>query len=301
MLGVATTNALLSITQSLLGEVWPYTHFREMYQADFIPGADRTSGTTDHPLVLSLLLAGSLPLVVMIRRVLISYSLAVLLIVGLLQSGSRAGLVIGVVGYSAALLMTGRANLRSVGVYLVTAATGLILYASTVGQHVAERFANDAGSNADREAAYAYLFSHLGQYFFVGGGYGSSFGLKNSQVISSSFENAYAMLVVDLGLVAAGAFVLVQILLLRRGWRRGAPRPLLWSALTTMAVAATFSSFAVTSACMVLVWAPIAVVMATSRSTAEVGPSGDEQTEGLGVTSSDDGRWTSETTTSVRR
>ena len=74
----------------------------------------------------------------------------------------------------------------------------------------AARFANDAGSNADRQAAYGYLFSHLGEYLFLGGGFGSSFSLKNSQVIPSSFENAYAMLVVDIGLPDGDGFSLTQ-------------------------------------------------------------------------------------------
>jgi hypothetical protein len=263
LLAAAAGNSLLSIGQVLAGEVWPYTRYREMYQADFKQGAVRTSGTTDHPLVLSLLLATSLPLVVAVRRVLLTYLLAVLIVVGLLQSGSRAGLVLAVLGFSAAVLMSGKPQPRLLALYVATAASGAALFLGSLGRNVAERFVYDSGSTSDRADAYEYLVAHLGEYLFFGGGYGSSFALKNTRVIPSSFENAYVMLAVDVGLIAALTFLVVQLSVLRRGWRLGVPRYVLWSAVTAMVTSATFSSFAVTSASMVLVWAPLAIVLAS--------------------------------------
>jgi hypothetical protein len=269
LLALAVANALLSIVQSLVGDTWPYTAFREMYQPAFKPGADRTTGTTDHPLVLALLLAASLPITVLIRRLWVSYVLAILLFVGLLLSGSRAGLVMGTLGFSAAMLFSSRVTPQRILLYALSATTGIVLYFSAAGATVVDRFANDVASAATRSTAYAYVWEHLREFLFLGGGYGSSFSLKDNRIIPSSIENGYAILLVDIGLVAAGVFLLVQLAILWRGWKGAAPRAFIWSSATAMATAATFSSFAVTSACGVLVWAPLALVAATTRASSD--------------------------------
>ncbi|WP_147332021.1 O-antigen ligase family protein [Geodermatophilus marinus] len=255
----AVVNGLLSIVQSVLGEVWPFAGFRALYQVDFRDGAERTSGTLDHPLVLSLLMVAALPLAMVLRGHWVRLGAITVLLIGLLQSGSRAGALLGLIGLLGGAMVSRQSLNRKLAQVIGIVGTASALLLAGAGEVVISRFVDDDGSTSLRQEAYAYFWENLSDILFVGGGYASSFDLKDRGLIPSSFENGYVMLATDMGLMAAASFLGVQVGLLVVAWRRAVPRAVLVGAAATMACAATFSSFQVLSAAMIIVWAPIAV------------------------------------------
>jgi hypothetical protein len=264
VLFAASANVALSGLQVWLERVWPFDTFRRAYQSDFKEGADRTSGSLDHPLVLSLLLVVALPIAVTASRQLYAYAMTTLLFIGLLQSGSRAGLVLGILAIVPALIARRGNRVTNVLGLLGVAAVLSALLVSGAGQTVLERFQQDAGSTALRSEAYSFFADNWASYVFTGGGYASSFDLKDSGALQSSLENAYIMLAVDAGIVAALVFTMMLLSIAIRSVVHHGVTGRSCAALAGLTCAATFSSFMVQSAAMVIVLAPLALCLADS-------------------------------------
>jgi hypothetical protein len=248
--------------QVLLDRVWPFDPYRRAYQPDFKEGADRTSGSLDHPLVLSLLLVIALPIAVTLTRRVHAYALTTLLFVGLLQSGSRAGLVVGCAAVVAVLLLQrGRRGDSMV----ILAGVGILFAAllfSGLGSNVLRRFGQEAESTALRTEAYSFFADNWSSFLVAGGGYASSFDLKDSGALQSSLENAYVMLAVDAGIVAAAAFAVTMLVIVARSIVSHGFSARVGATLAGLTCAATFSSFMVQSAALILVLSPLALCLA---------------------------------------
>lgn len=259
LLTLSVVEATLAIAQRITGRTILYEDVYSRYVWVLAGHTDRSPGSLDHFLILSLLLCLGMALLANIpRRWLLP--VGAILLGGIIATQSRTGLVVGAI----TLLIV---SLRGPGVTLtsrlgtLTVAGAAIAYSFAFGafSSITARFINDAGSAEARNQSIEWFLAHWQNYFPLGNGLGSSFGVAASAgLVSTSFENPIIMFVVDLGIPAAALFLGAQVKALFRpngeviGARLGA--------IAVLASAATFSSENVQSAVGPLLWLSLALV-----------------------------------------
>lgn len=207
---------------------------------------DRQAATTNGPLVLALLLTTCVPLAVTVRSSAARVGALLLLLGGILTTQSRSALVIAIL-CSVFVVFAGRASVAfKVVVVLITPVIVWLVLTSTVVSGVASRFADDLGSAALRSTAADYFWSNLDRWTFEGQGLGASYAIASAAGLQSSFESAFYMYAVDLGLivtVVAFALLLLQVLI-RREPRRGVVNGGVVATLAAFSLAQGYSSIA---------------------------------------------------------
>ncbi|MBG6060221.1 hypothetical protein IWX89_003695 [Cryobacterium sp. MP_M3] len=231
----------------------------------------RQFGTLDHPLTLSLLLAICIPLSVNIRRAYFQVPVVVLLLIGVLLTESRTGLLLAAAGL-AFLLLRKQASVKTRIAACGALGLGLILFfQSSLAEGIAARLDNDNGSANARSLALKFFFENVWHYFLGGDGVGSSFETSSNGGLATSLESPVLMYALDFGLLVTLIYFGVQLVLVLR-WKRG------WTATSGARAGAlfavlsiqTYSSVATESAAALLVWAVIGI--ATLSLTQEDNP-----------------------------
>ena len=153
-------------------------------------------GTLDHPLLLGVLLAVSIPLLASVRRGWILSPLLLLMLAGLVVTQSRVALSLGAAGVLY-VLASRRSKSSTVTVAMVV--TGAAVYAYQAGYFdaLSQRVADDTGSAAARGYAWAYFSNHVTEYLWLGNGMGSSYNVSGSVGLGTSFENSFVMFAID--------------------------------------------------------------------------------------------------------
>ncbi|MGW9586187.1 O-antigen ligase family protein [Microbacterium sp. NPDC055455] len=217
----------------------------------------RGMGTTDHPLVLSLLLACTVPLLVTLRSGLLQFVLFAAIIGGIMLTESRTGLIAALIGGAFIVLRKG----RTVGARVTAAAGGavaaILVFQGPLATNVFEKFADDGGSSSVRFAAMEAFGRRVGEFAIVGWGPGGSAEFQRQEGLRSSLESAGLMYSVDYGvLFSVGYFALaLAFIFLGRNALGGAR----FAALTALVMVQTFSSLATNSASAAILWAFVAL------------------------------------------
>lgn len=243
----------------------PVVYTGQRVAAQLANGAslERAAGTFDSPLDLSFFLAVCTPLIWQIRLVPWLPTLAPVFLAGagIAASQSRGGLVAyGVVIVIMAL--SGRRTLetRLAMLALVATASWLLVGAPLV-QGSRARFQDDSGSAEARRKAFELFTAELPDHLWKGGGYGSSFDYRTQGLLSTSLENGYLMLVIDMGLVLTLVLVLSQLMMLVRCDRSlQHSTGVRISALAAMVLAATFSGLMTQAASALMLWVALGLV-----------------------------------------
>jgi hypothetical protein len=253
-------NVLVGSLQVLTGSIVLFPAYFSVVPG-FHPDLSRAQGSFEDPLVFALFLIASVAALPSVRTMISRTLFAALVVVGLLESGSRSGLLLGVPVTISVLLLT--AKFRLSHVISLAALGGVFSYAVVLGlaDKTLTRFETAQRSSNLRQEAYSYIGSHLGEYLITGGGYASSFALKNSGTIRSSLENGYLMLAVDIGIIAALVYLFVQLRVVSQSLASRQSLPSALGAIAAIGMASTFSSIATRSSALVVVWMAVCMAM----------------------------------------
>ena len=219
----------------------------------------RWMGTLDHPLILGLFLAVSTFLVAGVRRWWVALSLILLYGAGLMVSQSRAATGAAALG-TIYVIVVGRSPVAGRVVVAVGAVAGAIFaVASGATAGLQSRLADDTGSTAARRDALSYFIDHRTDYLWLGGGLDSSFGVSDSAGLLTSFENAFIMSVIDLGLIVALMYFSVMALTAWRSLRGRTAAGYTGAAVGALALIQTFSALSGVTAAPAVVWTVFAM------------------------------------------
>jgi len=254
---LATLEALWAIAQYFASEPILFASQYE-HQYWYRPGFDRWMGTTDHPLVLAVLLASSVPLLTGLRRVWLQVLLSVVMIGGVVITQSRSGLVAAGIGAIFVVWMSRTSVARKLAGTVVLAGSALAIALSSLSSGISERVANDGGSALARGTAVDFFLAHWRDYLWTGGGINTSYAVSSEAGLKSSFESAFLMYSIDIGMLFATIYFVAQLALVIVNLRISVPGAAL-AALIVLVLCQTFSSIEV--ACMVgpLLWVLLAL------------------------------------------
>lgn len=224
----------------------------------------RWMATLDQPLALSLFICLAAPLLAGLKHRWLQLLLLALMVVGILITQSRAGLVALAVTVLMTVLFAKWRRRVKAGVLVVMAGAGAALMLSPLVSGVAARVADDTGSAQARSLALDYFLARWSEYALAGEGIGASYRLANRAGLETSFENPTVMYSIDFGLLFALLYfgsmaALVLGAALTAGHRMGYPG-LLLAGFMAIVIPQTYSSLATRSAAGILVWTVLAMV-----------------------------------------
>lgn len=262
----AVFESLLAVVQMALGA----TVFYQKYYAHqywYTPNFKRWMGTTDHPLVLSLLLCVALPLAASTRRTSARILVIMVIMAGLLATESRTGMIVGALE----VLYLGT---RSVGSWagraiVLALVVGMGFYAASSSLVTAaiSRFTTDDGGSASvRTQTLQWFAQHVGDTWWLGDGFGQSFKVAAGAGFGTSFENSFVMYSIDMGLVLTLLYFGLLLAAVITGLRRGSVRGPAMAALAAVVVPQTFSALSVRSTCAAIIWMVCAMCVFQRRS-----------------------------------
>ncbi|KQR02302.1 hypothetical protein ASF72_11870 [Arthrobacter sp. Leaf141] len=243
------------------------THSPLVYEQGFSkqywykPENNRWMGTLDQPLALSLVIVAVAPLVAGLKRNLVQLVLLVLMIVGILITQSRAGLVVLAACVAVVVLFARRpAWLKGILLALIAAAA-ILITTSPLIEGVVGRIEDDTGSTEARALSLQYFFNHWGDYAIAGQGSGASYRVAVQGGLETSFENPLLMYSVDFGIAFAVLYFGTMVALLLRHGLHHRVRGLTLAAILVIAVPQTYSSLATRSVAGILVWTVLAMLV----------------------------------------
>lgn len=223
----------------------------------FSPTLTRALGTTDHPLVLSLLLASTIPLLASIRSAWLQLMLIMALTAGLLLTESRTGLLAGLIGVVFLTLRRGRSFGYRVVIIVGASVAAAVLLTGTIAQDVLGKFSEDGGSSFVRGVALEAFISRWGDFVFSGWGNDGATLFRAQMGLPSSLESAFLIFSVNYGIVFTILyFGLAVILVCAKGKSLTGARV---SAVVALVLVQSFSSLGTNSASAVILWAFIAL------------------------------------------
>ena len=250
---VAVLESLLALAQLAAGRSLVYQRaFSDL--AIVRQGSDRWMGTLDHPLVLSLFLVVCLILLAGIHSSLAVGLAAPVILAGVLATQSRVGLFFSVLAV-VYLLVRGRAAVAGrVAATVLLSTTALLAYAAGAGDALLERLRDDQGSTSARGVALDYFLGHVGEFVWIGRGLNGSFSVSEAAGLDSSFESAFLMYSVDLGVVVATVYFALMLWIAVRPLRRTSVVGLAPAAIAVILIPQTFSALSGTTAAPFIVW-----------------------------------------------
>lgn len=264
LLALVALACVVAIAQWLMNSVLFYeSGYSTQYWFDRDQG--RWMATLDQPLALSLFICLAAPLLAGVKRRWLQLLLLALMVVGILITQSRVGLVALAVTVVATLLFAAwRPWVKATMLLVMAGAAGGIM-ASPLVAGVAARVADDTGSAQARGLAFDYFLSRWSDYAVAGEGIGASYRLAVQAGLETSFENPAVMYGVDFGLLFAllyfGSMVLLVLgAILTTGPRSGYPG-LALAGIMAVVIPQTYSSLATRSAAAILVWTVLAMVV----------------------------------------
>lgn len=249
----------------------------------FSPSLTRALGTTDHPLVLSLLLASTIPLLAVIRSAWLQLMLLVVLAAGLLLTESRTGLLAGLIGVAFLTLRRGRSFGYRVVIVVGASAAAAVLLTGTIAQDVLGKFSEDGGSSFVRGVALEAFLSRWGDFVFTGWGNEGATLFRAQMGLPSSLESAFLIFSVNYGIVFTILyFGLALVLIFAKGKSPSGGRV---AAIVALVLVQSFSSLGTNSASAVILWAFVAFATLRGDDHLPVGDIADaEETESEGPT-----------------
>lgn len=267
VVGVAVVQCLLAFAQVITGSV---LLFESSYLTIYWFDPDRNTrwmGTTDSPLLLSLLLSVAGSLALGYRNSLVRFALIALFMAGTLVSQSRTGAAVMIALILIAVFLTRMSLLTRIVLLAGTVLAALGAVAAGLADGLTDRIANDTGSTSARQSAISFVLEEFPRYVFSGSGLGSSFDIARAAGLHTSLENSYLMYVVDIGFVLATLYFGMQfITVLRYGLSSWSKETVLAGVVCLVSIngssALGFGNFA-----GMLSWFTVALTMATSYAT----------------------------------
>ncbi|SDO31271.1 hypothetical protein SAMN04515671_0522 [Nakamurella panacisegetis] len=272
IIGLAAVQAVLAILQYFAGSVIFYrSQFLTEYW--FNPATwDRWMGTTDHPLVLSLVLCGAVPLIAGLRRSVVQISLLSLLAVATLITQSRTAAVLVPVGLIYVMIRSRAGASAKIVVGLSIALGSYLLVTSPIFAGLQSRLLDDTGSAAARTAAWTFFTDNWTQFLYFGDGITTSYRAARIGGLGTSLESAYLMYAVGVGIVVTTIYFGTQLVLVFRSLFARCVRGAFLAGVMMLIIPETFSSLGVETVSGPLLWMIMALVANPVADTLRPGP-----------------------------
>lgn len=263
-LAVAVAESLLAVAQFGSRSLLVYAaDFRDVswFNPDRL---DRWMGTTDSPLVLSFAICLAAPLVVSLRHSWLQVPIVVVLLMGIVTTQSRVGIVMmGLI--LVYLLVRARIGRAARVLYLTLMATAAVVLAnSPLSSGVASRLPDD-GSAGARLLALETFFDQFLDHLLTGEGLTSSYRVAQEAGLNSSLESSFLMFAIDTGVIMAALFFGTQVLLVLLNLPDNMMRGAAAAALVACLVQQTFSAAGFSNLTGAFAWVAVGLVVASSR------------------------------------
>lgn len=256
---LAVGESAFAIAQYATDSVIVYhSYYTEKYW--FTAGWHRWMGTTDHPLVLSMLICAAIPFVAGLKRRWLQPVVLVVMLIALVITQSRAGVIAGAIATIYVVLASRTTALRKVVSVAVMGVAALVIATSSLSTGIVDRINNDSGSALARGSAWGYFADHWSHYLLTGGGISANYQVAINAGLDTSFESAFLMYSVDLGILLTVAYFLAQLVAVLRGSPARLPGSRL-AAILVLALVQTFNSLEVETLVGLLVW--LVITLAT--------------------------------------
>lgn len=261
IVAVSAVEAALAIIQFRLQRIVFYeSDYLKLYW--FHPERfNRWMGTTEGPLVLSLLLCVAASLALSLRSGLLKFPLLILFLIGTFVTQSRTGaLIMGlIIVYSIVRART--VAWKRVLTLVVIVSASYVLATSHFAQGLATRLSNDTGSANARVQALRFLYSNWSNFSVLGDGLTSSFDVARDAGLETSLESSYFMYVIDTGVILATLYFGSQLcLLIANGRQRQLPGATLAAAVACL-LQHTFSSVGGSNLTGSIIWCALAIIV----------------------------------------
>jgi hypothetical protein len=264
ILASAALQCILALVQLRLGSIIFYQRDYQRLPWFDPDRFDRWMGTTDSPLVLSLMLSVAAGLAISVRSAPVRLGLLVIYLIGTLIVQARSGTAVVCLIIVYSLL---RATMALWARLLTTAVLGVVAYLLLTSELVtglAGRVGNDSGSLDARIRALRFVADTAGDYILTGRGLTASYDVARNAGLQTSLESSYLMYVVDVGLVLATLYFGLQLALLLRYGSHGYLRGATVAALVGVGLQHAFSAVAAVNLTGAIIWTALAIVVAGS-------------------------------------
>lgn len=259
VLAVAAVQSVLAIAQfAVKGTIVFSGRYHTNYW--FSDSWNRWMGTTDHPLVLSMLLCASAPLVAGLRRASLQVGLLGLMAVAVLITQSRTAAVILPL---TAIYVIFRSRAGAGAKVLLTTAVvggGLGILASPLVDGLADRLTNDSGSTDARTKAALFFLDSINQFIVYGDGITTSFKVAALGGLKTSLESSILMYAIGIGVIATLIYFGAQVALVLSALGSDRLRGVLVSGVVLLIMPQTFSSLGTESVCGPFLWVMLALI-----------------------------------------
>ena len=263
LLALAAAQALLSLAQSIQGSTILYGDAYATISWFDPDRFDRWMGTTDSPLILSVLLCAAAALTLGLRSEVLRAALLILYLSSVLVTQSRVAAVV-IAGVFALSVFRRQVSLLA----RILTAIGLgfaIWYIGTSGLAggLLGRLENDTGSNMARGRAFDYALAQWDHYLISGTGLGSSYQFARNAGLESSLESSFLMYAVDAGILAAVIYFSAQVVILIKGGWRVRPLGMVLAGVLVVALQHASSALAFVNLVGSLGWLILGCVIST--------------------------------------
>lgn len=263
VLALAAVQSLLALLQWVAASTLVYpARFATNYW--LTPSWDRWMGTTDHPLVLSMLVCAAVPLVAGLRRPVVQVMLLALMASAVLITQSRTAAALLPIGVLYVVFRSRARRSAKFALSLMVAVGGVALLLSPLTAGLGSRLLDDTGSADARGAAWSFFLANWDRFVVFGDGISTSFSVAKVGGLSTSLESAYLMYAVGVGAIVATGYFGVQVVILLRSLNGPRMRGVLLSGLIVLIIPQTFSSLGVDTLCGPLLWVVLALAAAGS-------------------------------------
>ncbi len=262
LVALVAVQSVLATAQAGIGQAVLYqSSFEKQYwygKASF----DRWMGTTDHPLVLSLMIVMVAPLLARRMNGALRAVALVALAAGILAAQSRTGIAVFTVEV-VYLLARARMGFLPRLVTAVTISLGIAL-AAVMGAftNIILRLTTDDGGSADARArSVDWILANAHDYAWLGLGMNQNYSLAGAAGFGTSFENSFIMQMIDMGLPVALTYYGCMLACLVVGLVRGAPRGAVLGGAVGFVVIMTFSALGDRTASAAFLWMVLALAL----------------------------------------
>lgn len=265
LLLVVGAQCLLTLIQSIVGNILFYAEeYETLYWFD-PERFDRWMGTTDSPLALSLVICVTAPMIVGLRHNWLRLGLLVLFWIGTLITQSRTGALTMALLTLYILLRAQMSALSRILYAFVMAGATYLLVTSTLVEGLASRLVDDTGSAQARADAFHFFGQIWPDVFFAGRGLTASYTIADQAGLITSLESSYLMYAVDAGVILATLYFGAQFVLALQHLRHQPLAGVGASALIGVVLQHTFSAVAGTNVTGTVIWLALAMLVVGSQ------------------------------------
>lgn len=209
-LAIAVAVATLAICQYFVSGLIPFLAERRRSYWWFSETTTRSPGTLGSPLDLATFAVVAIPMARFVKRTPVRLGALLALVGGVVVAQSRAQVVIAIIA-ALIVLASDRRGLLIGGLIALVTVPYLVAVATQSGlfSGLQARFDNDYNSADYRALAYQWLLEHGGTFFFTG--FSGPRSLRESGILGTSLENAYATVALNYSLVFAILLMLYQM------------------------------------------------------------------------------------------